>query len=103
MVAILTKYLGPTNYRGSRYKAMMGDGRPGDPSLTMSADYRLNSEENHAMLAYAFAQKMGWSGRWVGGGTREGYAFVNAGDAAYIDRDSCDHAAYPPSFVIGKR
>lgn len=101
MVAILTKYLGPTNSRGSRYKAMRGDGRPGDPSLTMVADDARSSEENHTLAAFALAQKMGWSGRWVGGGTSTGWAFVRVEGAA--GPDSYNPADYPPSFVIGKR
>lgn len=102
MVAILTKYIGPTNSRGSRYKAMRGDGRPGDPSLTVSANYQLSSEENHATAAFAFAQKMGWSGRWVGGGTYTGLAFVHIGQAQ-SELDSYNPTDYPPSFVIGNR
>lgn len=99
MVAILTKYIGPTDYRGSRCKALHADG---GPSLTVDWDHAKNVEDNHQLAAFAFARKMGWSGRWVGGGTRHGYAFVNTGGPSEAF-DTCRTDAYPPEFVIGKR
>jgi hypothetical protein len=78
MVAIQTKYLGATNFKGARVKAWREHG----PSLTLSWDHALNVEENHKVAAQAFAEKMGWEGRWVGGGLEHGWAFVNV-DARY--------------------
>lgn len=54
--AITTKYIGPTNTRGSRIKASCERG-----SITVAWDYSLNPEENHAvakkMLVSKFARE----------------------------------------------
>ena len=55
MQAIVTKYLGPTEYRGSRVKATAQVG-----SLTLSWDYALNSDGNHRAAALALANKYNW-------------------------------------------
>ena len=55
MQAIQTRFLGPTNVRGSRYKAIAQAG-----SLTLDADHRLNPEDNHRAVAEAFARKLKW-------------------------------------------
>jgi hypothetical protein len=70
--AITTKYLGPTNSRGSRVKATASAG-----SVTLSWDHALDSDENHRAAALALAAKFGWDGEWIGGGLEHGYAFVN--------------------------
>ena len=76
--AILTRYLGPTDYRDSRIKAHCDGG-----SVTISFDYDLDASENHAKAARALIEKLGWDdrpGRWVRGGfptkCRDSYAFV---------------------------
>lgn len=51
--AITTKFIGPTNTRGSRVKAFL----PSGLSVTLSWDHALNSEENHARAAKACVQK----------------------------------------------
>ena len=71
-VAILTKYIGPTNVRGARVKAYTESGR----SITLGWNHALNSEENHEGAAKALAKKMNWTGTLIGGGTKTGYAFV---------------------------
>lgn len=71
--AIETRFHGPTDFRGSRYSAR-ADKRI--PVLFVGADHALNSTENHAAAAQQFAEKMGWSGKWYAGGTRDGYVFV---------------------------
>lgn len=73
-VAIMTKFLGATNYKPSRIKAYTESGL----SKTISWEYGVGVEENHRLAAQALAFRMGWCGKWVGGGTKEGYAFVNA-------------------------
>ena len=55
MQAIVTKYLGPTDHRGSRVKATAQVG-----SLTLSWDYALNSDGNHRAAALALANKYNW-------------------------------------------
>ena len=70
--AILTHFIGPTDFKGSRYKADDGDGN----TVTLSADYSLNISENHRKVAEALRDKMGWEGELLQGATRNGYAFV---------------------------
>lgn len=72
MKAILTKYLGPTNYRGARIKAYDSDGN----SATIPFPYELNTEGRHRKAAEALLDKMGWEGNLAGGHTKEGMAFV---------------------------
>jgi len=55
MQAIITKYLGPTNVRGSRIKATCAAG-----SLTVSYDDALGSDGNHRAVAEALCVKLGW-------------------------------------------
>ena len=87
MQTIITKYLGPTNHRGSRIKARQSASYAGTPqSITIAWDYGLNVEQNHKAAATAFAEKMGWHGNWAGGsGGGESYVFVNV-DAATDER-----------------
>lgn len=83
--SISTKYLGATNYRGSRVKARSSSGL----SLTVSWDDALGSDENHTAAARALAAKLGWSGRWVAGGASDGRGnvYVNDdGDGFEIER-----------------
>lgn len=73
MQAIETKYLGPTDTRGSRIKAVTANGKH---SLTVSYDDALSSEDAHGSAAMALAVKIGWTGEMVAGSTRTGYVFV---------------------------
>jgi hypothetical protein len=77
--AIVTKYIGPSNIRGSRVKATAAAG-----SVTLHWDSSLNSDDNHARAAEALATKYGWRGNWYGGGMPDGRGNV------YVcsDRDS---------------
>ena len=52
--AIVTKYLGPTNTRGSRVKATAYGG-----SITVSWDHAMNARENHQAACEALARKLG--------------------------------------------
>lgn len=81
MQAILVKYLGPTNFRGSRYKATAQAG-----SITLDADPRLGLEENAKRAADALRKKLGWTDaesraygkEWVHGYLPDGaHVFVN--------------------------
>jgi hypothetical protein len=62
MQAIVTKFICPTNHRGSRVKATASCG-----SLTLSWDHALNQDENHAAVAKAFCESKEWTGQMVGG------------------------------------
>lgn len=67
MQAIVTKYLGPSNVRGSRIKATCQAG-----SLTLSWDDSLNPDSNHRAAAIALADKLQWNGQWVSGSLPSG-------------------------------
>jgi hypothetical protein len=74
--AIVVKYLGPTNFRGSRYKATAEAG-----SIVVDCDNRLNDGENARAAGMALAVKHGWdkySDFVLGGlpGPRGGYVLV---------------------------
>ena len=64
MQAIVTKYLGPTNFRGSRVKASC-EAR----SITVSWDDAKDVNDNHDAAARQLAKALGWDkyGKWVGG------------------------------------
>lgn len=71
--AIVTKYIGPSNVKGSRCKASAAAG-----SVTLHWNSALNSEDNHAWAAKTLALKFGWKGNWYQGGNPNdsGYCFV---------------------------
>lgn len=75
--AIITKWLGPTNHRGSRVKASAGWGDY-HRTLTVGWNYALGVEANHRNAALALAKKLGWSGPWTGGEIETGYVFVRS-------------------------
>jgi hypothetical protein len=74
MKAISTRYLGPTNYRGARITAFDSDRN----RITVSYPHGLSGEAVHRVAAEALRDKMGWTGRLIGGATRDGYVFVFA-------------------------
>jgi hypothetical protein len=55
MQTILTKYIGPSNVKGSRVKAW-NSGKAA--SVVLSWDHSLNSEDNHKAAAQALAEKL---------------------------------------------
>ena len=79
--AIVTKYYGPTNHRGSRIQAKAQCGR-----VWMPYDHGLNNAQNHAAAADRFLQKWGWDGKWAGGANPEnsGYVFVRVEEESDI-------------------
>ena len=79
--AITTKYLGPTDHRGTRVKATCAAG-----SLTVPWDYALNAPDNHAAAVMALADKLGWEGPWHLGGTKTGYVGVQVDQDTKIKR-----------------
>ena len=56
---IFTKWLGPTNHKGSRVKAYCDAGQ-----VTVSWEYGSSVEENHKHAARTLAEKLGWYGEW---------------------------------------
>lgn len=80
--AISTKFIGPTNTRGSRIKASAQAG-----SMTFPYDHSLSASMNHAAAAKKFADKYEWNGVWVGGGgvNRNGdMVFVKVDESATL-------------------
>ena len=75
MQAIETRYVGPTDTKGSRIIATTGSGHH---KLAIPYPYELSGEACHAAAAEALATKLGWlNGRkLVCGETRKGYCFV---------------------------
>lgn len=58
MQAIQTKFIGPTNTKGSRYKAWCAAG-----TITIDADYSSDHYDNHVRVAQALRDKLGWNDR----------------------------------------
>lgn len=88
MQAIVTKFIGPTNFRPSRIKATAAAG-----SIIISWDSSHGITSNHAAAAKALVEKLGWCGRWIGGGMPDddGFVFVcddsYAGESFTVDMD----------------
>jgi hypothetical protein len=59
MQAILCKYLGPTDRRGSRVKAVCASG-----SVTLGFDDALGFDGNYEAAANALIAKLGWDKDW---------------------------------------
>ena len=79
MRSIFTKYIPPSNVRGSRYKAWDSDNHF---KVTLSASDALSSEENHIRVAQALKDKAGWKGKMICGDTNVGLVCVFV-DSAY--------------------
>jgi hypothetical protein len=62
MQAIVTRYVGPTDWNGARIVARCDGGR-----IRVSWDHALNPPGNHAAAAQALAEKLEWRGQWVTG------------------------------------
>ena len=71
MIAIETRYHGPTNTKGSRITATANGNR-----LTIGVDNAVSVEDNHAWAARELARKLGWKGRLIGGHTNKGMVWV---------------------------
>lgn len=82
MQTISTKYLGPTNHRGSRVKAQTSGGA----YLVQAWDYGLNPDGNHDAAAKELAVQLGWCGVWVAGDHKEGRTYIRASPAVNLDR-----------------
>jgi hypothetical protein len=71
MQAIRTRYHGATNTRGSRITATCEAG-----SLTLPRNYSLDFDQDHARVAQALVERLGWSGTYHGGGFGDDYYWV---------------------------
>ena len=82
MQAIITKYHGPTNTRGSRISARCEAGR-----VSIPYPHELSGQAVHRAAAEALAANLGWTGahygELLGGGLPSGeYVFVFDNDGA---------------------
>ena len=104
MIAIQTKYIGPTNYRGSRIVAWREGGKasetpPGRVTIgfgeaeELAAGRRLLSEGPYRVAAEKLANGYGWldDSVLVSGGTEDGYVFCMVRRDALISSDHCDY------------
>ena len=64
MKAIRTRYVGPTNTRGSRIIATDGDGN----KVSIGYPHQLSSDNAHQLAAQSLMDKMKWPNKIVGGG-----------------------------------
>lgn len=93
---INTRYLGPTNARGSRIKATARKASALGKEMSHTQQYGYgNTEEEHTSAAKALATKLGWVGTWVGGGTPDenGFHYVNLGNTALPQRTHGEDAS----------
>lgn len=65
--AIVTRYHGAGNVKGSRVKATAAAG-----SVTLQWDDGLQADQNHIAAAQALARKFGWRGKYFMGGMPDG-------------------------------
>jgi hypothetical protein len=72
MQAIQTRFIPPTDRKGSRVSARADAGR-----IIVNWKYALDVEGNHRAAAEALAARLGWTGRMIGGGLPDGsFAWV---------------------------
>jgi hypothetical protein len=89
-MAIETKYLGPTNFRGSRIKAFARDTFSTDEkpkTLTIGCDDELDADANHERAAMALLPSVCSSPdnvKLYKGSTERGYVFVVVPDWAVV-------------------
>lgn len=72
--AITTRYLGPTNHKGSRIKAWCQAGM-----ITTAYLYELSVENNHLNAAMKLMQKIGWDNDLIGGWQKHDGVFIQVG------------------------
>lgn len=64
MQAIVTKYLAPANFKGTRVKATCASGY-----LIVEWEYEMDVEANHQRAADQLVARFGWDGNKLIGGT----------------------------------
>lgn len=92
MQAIVTKYHGPTDHRGSRVTARAQAGR-----VTVHWDHALDSQANHDAAALALCRKFDWRGTLAEGALPDGTG--NAYVWCHTERPSYDGDHVPPRIV----
>jgi hypothetical protein len=79
MQTITTKYLGATNFKGSRIKATNSSLLAA--SVTIGYDWGLGLDGNHKKAAKKLKTKLNWHGKLYGGHTESGMVWV------FVDRE----------------
>ena len=77
MKAIVTRYIPPTNERGSRVSAVAEPFRVN--RIVLPWDYEKDATENHRAAALALCRKREWSGELVTGSLPDAYVHVFTG------------------------
>jgi hypothetical protein len=75
-VVVKSKFLAPTNNRGSRISVTHGQG---GKRIVSGWDYALDTPENHTLAIAYYIEAMGWDGEWVTGADDTGYYAVQVG------------------------
>jgi len=73
MQCVVTKYLGPTTFRGARIKAVTSGGRH---SVTIDYPHELDGEAAHWKAASELIRKLEWSWAYHGAELQTGWVFV---------------------------
>ena len=92
MQAIRTQFFGPTNHRNSRYKATCPAG-----TLTLTADDRLDFEQNHVRVARALIARLGWFHDGTRGDTYGDWFHGGMPDGSYVFVCTVEHAKVTPA------
>jgi len=89
--SIVTKWLGYTNTKGLRIKALANK-RMGDlPEMSLTVPYEYDGgPEGHADAAKALATRQKWYGVWIAGGSPDHNGFVFVKLDGSFSRDWCD-------------
>lgn len=82
MKAITTQYFGPSNVQGSRMFARAEGGN----LAVINYDDSLNLDQNHAKVAKALYDKLGWNEEMVGGHLSKGMVWVFVKNSERINR-----------------
>ena len=83
MQTIATKYHGHTGTKGSKISATAsGAGK----RVYVPYDHALDIDGNHKAAALKLMSELNWTGRFIGGHTKDGMVFVNA------DNDRFDYS-----------
>ena len=72
MQAIVTRYHGPTNTKGTRYSATSSSGH----KVYIHKKYELDEDDNHELAARALMKKLGWAGKIAGGSLKDAHVWV---------------------------
>ena len=92
MKDIVCRYIGPSNFRGSRIKAFA----EGNNSVTISYPHELSGSDVYRLAADALCKKMKWEGELIEGGLPNGdYVFVFAPKSSTVFNGNWESYACP--------